>query len=977
MVERRRGEVSKGPTGVERVGGRKTTGGPPGGNPPSGPAGSNGPTASSAEGRARDERREAELLRDLAAKSSELEVAAALVAGFGQLERKRAGERKQSSLRDAGSAFDRSVAIAGTRANQQSVEHSHVAASLISGLAPGAANGQIAATKPTEPTACVRVGEIVLPAGFGNGDAVGLPLILPLLDSGSIVLSTSEPEGTTAAMGAVSSMVLRLLCSVPPTDLIVHQYDPRLRGTLSPLAQLRSLPVPLIGPAMTDERELELALEGLTHDVTRVSELLAGRYETLGALESEVGESGEPYRILVVSDYPAGIGERSASMIERLMERGASGGVSVILHHDSTATPAHGVDAAGVLRLGRLIEVGPGRSAKIAGIEKLRVTVDAAPDPGILDTTVAELSAQARSGASPALPLDDLLADFAGRDDELEGRLLVPIGKAGLRPVTFTLGDNFQQLHNALVGGAVGQGKSNVLLVIIHALAALYRPDQLEFLLLDFKEGLEFSSLAPGRDGESGLPHASVLGLESDRQFGVAVLRHVRREFDRRASAFKGAAASNLGDYCRSTGEVMARWVVVLDEFQVLFESSDAVADEAIELLETLARKGRAYGIHLILASQTLSGIQPLIAKEDSIFSQFPIRIALKTTPSESQVLLQIHNDAAAQLRFRGEAILNTESGQVAANQRIRVAYADPERCRDLRTRLSGTFPGKRPFVFVGGQPTDPIPMLEKLGPTPQPSVVLGMPVAVSTAPASFILGDEPGRHLAIIGAGSDPEPSDGLPLGHEAIASLQSAVVSLARSSPEGSRFTFLNSLSSEQSAAALLPDLAMSVQMLGHDVAIVEGDGVAEEIVRIAGSLESRRSGGDRHFVIGWGLHRAIGLDRPDPISAERPVDALQTIVKDGPVTGLHLVGWWNSYKAYEQQIEMGFSTAGIVQGFAFSRAPQQDVASVAGPFAEWRPAPNRLLVLDRTRGDNGLVAVPSALLGANDLRSLAVRS
>jgi hypothetical protein len=84
----------------------------------------------------------------------------------------------------------------------------------------------------------------------------------------------------------------------------------------------------------------------------------------------------------------------------------------------------------------------------------------------------------------------------------------------------------------------------------------------------------------------------------------------------------------------------------VIDEFQVLLAGNDPMATEAVALLESLARKGRSYGIHLILASQTVLGVEALYAKRDSIFGQFPVRIAL---PGGGDVL-EPTNDSAAGL---------------------------------------------------------------------------------------------------------------------------------------------------------------------------------------------------------------------------------------------------------------------------------------------------------------------------------------
>ena len=109
-------------------------------------------------------------------------------------------------------------------------------------------------------------------------------------------------------------------------------------------------------------------------------------------------------------------------------------------------------------------------------------------------------------------------------------------------------------------------------------------------------------------------------------------------------------------------------------------------------LLESLARKGRSYGIHLILASQTVLGVEALYAKRDSIFGQFPVRIAL---PGGGDVL-EPTNDSAAGLPL-GTAVVNTAGGlggpRGATRGHERVVrfpdpHADKDVLRDLRHKL-------------------------------------------------------------------------------------------------------------------------------------------------------------------------------------------------------------------------------------------------------------------------------------------------
>ena len=76
------------------------------------------------------------------------------------------------------------------------------------------------------------------------------------------------------------------------------------------------------------------------------------------------------------------------------------------------------------------------------------------------------------------------------------------VGRYGTSAIAITLGDEINQRHNALVTGAVGQGKSNLISVIVHSLCHRYSPQELQLYLLDFKEGVTLQRFTDGPAGE-------------------------------------------------------------------------------------------------------------------------------------------------------------------------------------------------------------------------------------------------------------------------------------------------------------------------------------------------------------------------------------------------------------------------------------------------------------------------------------------
>src|SRR3954453_15779158 len=135
------------------------------------------------------------------------------------------------------------------------------------------------------------------------------------------------------------------------------------------------------------------------------------------------------------------------------------------------------------------------------------------------------------------------------------------------------------------------------------------------------------------------------------------MLRHLVEELRRRAHAAKRYDAAKLSELrAEDPAGHWPRIVAVIDEFQVLLAGRDAVADEAVTLLEDPARRGRSQGIHLILASQDVSGTEALWGRP-ALIGRFTLRIAL---PKARRILADDNLAAAVIPRFH--AVVNAES---------------------------------------------------------------------------------------------------------------------------------------------------------------------------------------------------------------------------------------------------------------------------------------------------------------------------
>ena len=194
--------------------------------------------------------------------------------------------------------------------------------------------------------------------------------------------------------------------------------------------------------------------------------------------------------------------------------------------------------------------------------------------------------------------------------------------------------------QHVLVAGKTGSGKSTFLHIVITNLALHYSPTELQFYLIDFKKGVEFQTYAANR-----LPHARVVAIESDREFGLSVLERLDQVLQERGELFRERGIQDVPSFrSQFPNEPMPRLLLLIDEFQEFFVSEDRVSARASLLLDRLVRQGRAFGVHVLLGSQTLGGAYSLAR---STMGQIAVRIALQCSEADAHLILSEDNSAA------------------------------------------------------------------------------------------------------------------------------------------------------------------------------------------------------------------------------------------------------------------------------------------------------------------------------------------
>lgn len=554
----------------------------------------------------------------------------------------------------------------------------------------------------------------------------------------------------------LQSLLLRLALTCPPQRVRISLTEPGGAGSL--LAGFLHRPPEQRGPRILvrpDEVTAELAR--LSEQITRVAqERLRNVYATVEAYNAANPATAVPYHVLVLAGLPAGMDERSWAALLHVARTGPAAGVYLLATLDRRTPPPHNVSLDDLLAYATpLTFTAPDRLRwRAADLGEFTVAPDAPPLADVMNRWLNAVS-EGMAQAVTALQFEQI-APPAHRRWQARSRdgLAIPIGLESTGAVyTLELGQGV--LHHALVGGVTGSGKSNLLHVLITQLALTYAPDEVELYLMDFREGVEFQDYVE-------LPHARVVALESEREFALSVLERLQAERAVRGELFKRHGAQFLSDYVATTGRTLPRILLIIDEFQVIFAEEDALARKAGEILEDLTRRGRGFGIHVLLSSQTptISGLY-----SRTIFEQMGLRLALRCTPQVSQAVLGEGNLAASQLTRSGQVIINDGLGERSRNREVQVALLTPVARRAALATVRALAAARRdpPAVTFAARAPARLEMnpalLAALASNTAPDDValwLGEPIAIE-APTAAVIERYEGANLLILG-GSEEE---------------------------------------------------------------------------------------------------------------------------------------------------------------------------------------------------------------------------
>jgi hypothetical protein len=787
------------------------------------------------------------------------------------------------------------------------------------------------------------------------GEAVPPPLRRARLDANeTLALSPGGPnvwrigEGRSVLISGpdgddhITALLCRVLYQLPPGSAHSTLFDPRQLGrSFAPFLKLGDISTQLVGGKVwTSVDQMRRKLKDLIEQVERVTQNhLRDQFPDIEAYNASDQNVPEPYRFLVIQDFPEGWDEDMARDLQRLLQNGPRCGLYVIAHMDTRLPLPRGVDLGALrpffselsrLEASDLYEVmESGQDAAAPQIMRL----DPTPAQEQVSEIVGGYGRHSEAALNVKVPYRRLLrmsgegAELLWARSSLDG-ICVPLGPSGKNVQALTLGTGLT--HHGLLVGRPGSGKSNLLHVFITTAARLYSPSELQLFLIDFKQGVEFKPYADAK-----LPHAHVIAVQSEREFGLSVLQGLEATMAARGALFADAGVNNIAEYRRKTGAEMPRIVLVVDEFQEFFAREDRIKREAAAVTARLVSQARYSGIHLLFGTQSLA----TATLDRPIRDQMTVRIALQCSEADSRLILAEDNTAARLLTRPGEALYNNQAGRPEGNNTFQVALFSEEDARRevgeiLQAAIDRKWEGEPPIVFQGHEPGD-IRNCQELtraatlsGSPRQMQLWLGESTSLRPVRAP-VLKRQSGRNLLVLGRDE-----------RQAVGLMMAALMSLAaQCAPGAASFRIIDLTSADEPWADHPEEFAESS---GHDVEVLGRHQVSavlsglerevkqrvadEETARAAAepaSASTNRARGGATvepivappiFVVLLGAHRARDLRSEggpsrfsivgEPKSDAR--SALGRIIKDGPEVGVHVLVWCDAYANLERALD-----------------------------------------------------------------------
>ncbi|MCB6344145.1 FtsK/SpoIIIE domain-containing protein [Enterocloster lavalensis] len=412
-----------------------------------------------------------------------------------------------------------------------------------------------------------------------------------------------------------------------------------------------------------------------------------GRFRSLREYNA-VAAVKKPYKYVFIDRLTENIPEKELESLARIARNGAAAGVYMI----ASITAGMEVRQSFSSWLGRIEATVPVVEVE-DGYVRLTENSSLALTENNIDHKIEEVDmcGRAESERRSKIPLGPRLpgSEDWQKKSSAEGlEVAVGLDRDGCEVIL----NISEEKPYGLIIGDVDVGKSSLLHTIIIQLLANYSDSEVKLAIGDFKDGAEFNIYAG-----TNIRSLEAVINDEDSDTMQSFLKYYISEMYRRQTAFeqlealRGSIVRKYEAYRQVNSKLgypmpdMPRIVLIIDEFQSLFETGAATAI----YLNELVRKGRTYGIHIIMASQRAVSDNPRNGFTTELRNYFTSRFVFRTPQAAARTVLSercadtgCENSGiqAAALLKKGQSVYNRYMGQTERdNTTVQCFYASDE----------------------------------------------------------------------------------------------------------------------------------------------------------------------------------------------------------------------------------------------------------------------------------------------------------
>lgn len=761
----------------------------------------------------------------------------------------------------------------------------------------------------------------------GTAQELAVPYGYRFTDPKVSVLFAYDSATRQQVVAQLRSLVMQLYMSIPCGKARFTFLDPVDGGnSFAIFSRLGEIDERIIDTHIwSDEERIEerlKAIEEHTEDV--IQRCLQGRFKDIIEYNASAGKNAEPLRFLVVMDFPRRFTKRSMDILESIISKGPQNGVYTILAADISDLngPNCPPELSKVFQSMNRVTVKDGvlcTDVEVGGAP-LRYRPLPAPTHEQAQAVIDTLRVGIQESEKIEITYDDVSDNLLEKPEywfhyDAANGIDVPIGMEGAnKSVMLQLGGvnrgGKKRPFHAMVAGNIGSGKTNTLHTIILSTLLHYNPEDVQMYLLDFKHGVEFKTYA-----NAGLANFRVIAIDTEPEFGLAVLRDLEKEVERRSARLREVGEDRIESYrsrMAREGVVhhgMPRLLVIFDEYQEIFREADnPVMCECAQLLsQVVLLAGSALGIHIILATQDINNVHAL---DTSLYRQFETRIALKCDESVCQTILSPDNEAARVLitADTGQGVFNDAGGHRDYNRLFRVALIDKQERLDLlqqihdRQQQLPDLQGPKTRLLLSSVQDDKDNVLNRFRESgaveETPDQACHLYIAQSLSMVNnfrMALWNRSGQNLLLIGSNQ----SKARKICTMTAFSLLYETIRLKHciDRPVITVFDFGGAMAENEDD----PFTKLYRSELPEAFRVFDTIDVVRGLQILQEELEQEdRTQDDRHFVIFFGLNRARRL-LPTAYYENSPREILVNLLRNGPENGMNFIVWANDPSLY----------------------------------------------------------------------------